>query len=339
MKKNNNFLTQTWNLIKKHPILSFFIFLAIAGLLTIAYFRFALGWVSILDSGFIKYSVTKIIETDPLTQKTIETEIHSRTWWDWLELLIIPAVLAAGAFLLNKSERDNDRKIAQERNEKDQKLAQERFEHEQTLALDRQREAALQTYFDRMTELLLEKKLLKSKNGDEIRTVAITLTISTMFSLDTRRNCLLMRFLSEAKLIGQKDPIIKFENNDLNKVSWSEGDLRGLNLSNLDFSVADMSRAFLSEANLSGAKLNGANLIEAFLKGANLSGAKLNGADLSGAFLKGADLSGADLSEAILTEAFLEGAIVNYEQLAQTASLDGATLPMSSPYTAVPKTS
>jgi hypothetical protein len=63
------------------------------------------------------------------------------------------------------------------------------------------------------------------------------------------------------------------------------------------------------------------------LNGADLSGANLSWADLSWAFLGGAELSGADLSKANLEGANLEGAKVLPEQLAQAASLKGATLP------------
>jgi uncharacterized protein YjbI with pentapeptide repeats len=50
-------------------------------------------------------------------------------------------------------------------------------------------------------------------------------------------------------------------------------------------------------------------------------------ADLSRADLRDANLSGADLRGANLHHADLRGAQVTKEQLAQTASLQGATLP------------
>ena len=75
------------------------------------------------------------------------------------------------------------------------------------------------------------------------------------------------------------------------------------------------------------ANLRGANLQEAKLGGANLQGAFLVNADLSRADLRDANLSGADLRGANLHHADLRGAQVTKEQLAQTASLQGATLP------------
>ncbi len=74
------------------------------------------------------------------------TGFLNKTLWDWLQLLIIPAVLSLGAFLFNRAERSN----------------------EQAVALDNQRATALQTYLDRMSELLLEKNL--RRNADMRKT-------------------------------------------------------------------------------------------------------------------------------------------------------------------------
>jgi hypothetical protein len=95
----------------------------------------------------------------------------------------------------------------------------------------------------------------------------------------------------------------------------------------------------LREANLQGAKLDGANLHGANLYGANLYGAKLNGADLQEADLRGAYLQGTllDTREANLYGAYpqgadLQGATVTDEQLADTLSLQGATMPDGQKY-------
>jgi hypothetical protein len=84
----------------------------------------------------------------------------------------------------------------------------------------------------------------------------------------------------------------------------------------------------LHEANLMGANLNKANLV-----GANLQGAFLLGANLQGAFLlRGANLDGAFLQVADLTAANLQGAEVTDEQLADTRSLEEATMPNGQKY-------
>jgi hypothetical protein len=72
--------------------------------------------------------------------------VRAKTLWDWMDLLVIPLVLAAGAFYLERSERAVERRAAEDH----AKLERE-------IATDRQQEAALQTYLDRMADLLLEK--------------------------------------------------------------------------------------------------------------------------------------------------------------------------------------
>ena len=69
--------------------------------------------------------------------------IRGKTVWDWMELLIIPLSLLIGGYILNRSERDIERQRAEDRT----KLERE-------IAADRQREAALQNYLDRMADLL-----------------------------------------------------------------------------------------------------------------------------------------------------------------------------------------
>lgn len=78
--------------------------------------------------------------------------------------------------------------------------------------------------------------------------------------------------------------------------------IKGLQLTHIDFSGASLSEANLLGANLFMANLKGANLSQAKLMECNLSKANLS------AGLSGANLSGADLSEAILSGANLSGA-------------------------------
>src|SRR5919199_1816586 len=110
------------------------------GLIALVALIVALYWVP--GSGFDAYP-------PEVTRDKIQPQ-REKTLWDWLDLLIVPAVLAVGAYLFNQAEKKNDRAIAE----------------------DNQRERALQTYLDRMSELLLKENLLQSQPGDEVRAVA-----------------------------------------------------------------------------------------------------------------------------------------------------------------------
>jgi hypothetical protein len=208
------------------------------------------------------------------------TGFGQKTLWDWMQLLIVPVVLAVGAFLFN---------IAASRNE-------------QKIALDSQRETLLQDYFDRMSELLLDKQLPESDSKAIVRYIARSRTLTVLPRLDADRKRSLLQFLHESDLISvtASTRIISLKGANLSKAN-----LRKINLSMANLSGTDLSGADLREADLSGTLLSRANLSKANLSGANLNKANLRMADLSGA-----DLSGADLSEV-----YFQDAIIRKEQL------------------------
>lgn len=202
------------------------------------------------------------------TVRAKNTGFEAKTLWDWMQLLIIPLLLAGGAFFLNRSERNTEREIA----------------------TDRQREDALQAYLDRMADLLLKDKLGSTKKR-EVRDVARTRTLTVLRSLDKKRKGFVLRFLYEAGLISHK-PIINLDRADLRGAYLAGADLKGANLTG-----AFLSEAFLEGVDLSEAKLNKVSLNKAFLGGANLSEADLTEAYLAEANLVGADLTGAKILE------------------------------------------
>ena len=255
--------------------------------------RFALYSGLVLLVGGFLYGLVEAVITN-------NTGFETKTLWDWMELLIVPSVLAGGAFFLNRSERNTEREIA----------------------MDRQQEAALQSYFDRMSELLLKEKLRTTRKS-EVRDVARTRTLSIMRVLDTKRINLIIQFLSEAKLITDAKSIF---NNA--KMNW-------MNLPNIRFADAYMVEASLADSNLElvsmegvnlgGAHLEGANLQYADLEGANLKDASLFGANLEGANLEGANLEGANLLFVNLRGAYLHGANLKSASL-MDAKLEGSSL-------------
>jgi uncharacterized protein YjbI with pentapeptide repeats len=207
---------------------------------------------------------------------------HGKTLWDWLQLLIIPAVLAIGGYVFN---------LTVSRNE--QKSTQLRDRTERQIALDSQQEAALQAYIDKMSELLLEKKLRGSAPEDEVRKVARVRTLTVLQRLDTRRKGSVLQFLHESGLIEKDKTII-----DLNGAELNSADLIGANLTN-----ANLTDVFLLDANLGYANLTNADLSRTALHGADLSHANLTGANLYLAHLYRANFSEANVSQGQLNKA------------------------------------
>jgi uncharacterized protein YjbI with pentapeptide repeats len=252
-----------------------------------------------------------------------------KTLWDWLELLIVPVVLAGGALLFNRSERRAEREIAKKRDQTEREIAN-----------DRVSENALQTYLDRMTELLLEKNLRNSEPEEEVVVVARARTLTVLRSLDADRKGALVRFLYEAHLIDRDKVIINLSGANLSNANLYEANLKGVHLGRAHLDGAIMVRANLEEANLDQTHLEGANLFEIKLNDAYLQWAKLEGARLEYANLIRADfqyagleqvnLRGARLMEANLRRATLPNANLNGAKLVETdltkADLRGADL-------------
>jgi len=244
------------------------------------------------------------------------TGLRGKTLWNWLELFIIPSVLTFALLWFNLSENERARNAEDQRALNQLKIEEERA-----------KESALQLYLDRMTELLLERKLRTSERDDEVRSVARARTLTVLSQLDGRRKGFLLRFLYESGLISVSTRIITLGGAILGEATASEtvlsrADLTGAELSRVFLSEAYLTRVHLIGADLHGSHLSKANLVSADLRGANLTGANLKGAQLSGADLRGAELNGADLSEANLRIAK-----VTPEQLANVKSLAGATMP------------
>jgi uncharacterized protein YjbI with pentapeptide repeats len=248
-------------------------------------------------------------------------ERPAKTLWDWLQLLGIPVALASLAFLLNEAQsrreqRHEDQRAAQQRKVEDQRAMQQR-----TSAVDAERENTLRTYLAQMSDLMLARRLLRSKPGADVREVARTATLTAVRRLDGPRRGLVGQFLAEARLLDnekQGGMAVDLSRADLAHAGLYQAVLSGADLSRADLTGADLRRAFLVNANLSGARLFGAHLqgallgqadlLRANLSGAHLYQAHLHGADLRGALLFGAHLFGAHLRGANLRDAILVGA-------------------------------
>jgi uncharacterized protein YjbI with pentapeptide repeats len=252
------------------------------------------------------------------------TGLPGKTLWDWLQLLVIPLALAGLAFLLNNSQSDRE-----------QRREDERASRQRATAADAAREEALRTYLTQMSGLMLDRKLLRSRRGDDVRAVARTLTLTTVRRLDGERKAAVVRFLVEARLLSARDPKVELEGANLRSADLQDVDpalslgepddveLEGANLRSADLRGANLALLSLTDADLRGADLGGARcyLEETYegcgggpeFDGANLRGANLGGADLplanfSDVDLRGANLPGADLTAADFAYADLRGA-------------------------------
>jgi uncharacterized protein YjbI with pentapeptide repeats len=209
---------------------------------------------------------------------------------------------------------------------RDQQREDRRATQQQRSAIDAERENTLRTYLAQISDLMLERHLLRSQPRADVREVARTATLTAARRLDGPRRGVVIRFLAEARLLqnrGRTGVPLRIASADLRKADLSGADLSGAHLNRADLRDADLEGAHLSRAVLDRADLNhavlrgavlpGTGLIEVHLKEATLHGANLRGANLflaqlNHAVLRGAVLPGADLRGAYLDEADLRRA-------------------------------
>ena len=253
------------------------------------------------------------------------------TLWDWIKLLVVPAVLAVGGVWFNQRQQARDRVSADRRAQDD----------------------ALEAYLDDMTDLMIDHHLRSPHKGEDpkdVRAVARARTLTLLTRLDGKRKGHVVQFLYESGLIVQDRPVV-----DLRGADLSEANLKGANLQGADLRQANLKRANLRKADLGGANLSRACFVDAHLEGASLDDSiippvdvmepirkgraiDLSYAILSGAHLEGASLLNAHLFNATLQGTYLEGVDVRgadlsgawgwtAEQLSAAKSLEGTTMP------------
>ena len=242
----------------------------------------------------------------------------SKTAWDWLQLLIVPAVLAAAVAIYNQVQT----------NQANSRLEQQAAENRKQVAVANQ-DAIFQSYLNQMSTLMVAKKLLTSEPNSSVSEAGRILTFGFMSAMDAVRKGEVVRFLFRAHLLGNTQvntgrppgaPLINLASADLQGANLVGANLENANLTGVDLTGADLTRADLQTTDLDGATLQHANLSQAILNAnANLSGADLRGANLTAAslvdanlqhaYLTGANLTGANLTGANLTGANLSGAI------------------------------
>jgi uncharacterized protein YjbI with pentapeptide repeats len=275
--------------IRKHWVATVIIVFAVAiGLIITGYW---FDWTGF--KGYNKVTTTRIISgKDAGTVTRTEEFQPGKGVWDWLQLLgvlAIPVVVALGAAAITAQQRKTQEKAAKLQEYKD----------------------ASQTFWENMSKLILDNKLLKSHEGDPVREIARAQTLVTLSRLSGSHGykAALLQFLHEAKLIKNPDPIISLSPTLRRERSQSVSKVI----------LAHLNEAFLNEADLHDAYLRQVDLSDADLSNADLSGADLQFTNLRKANLSGTDLTGADLTGAV--------GITNEGLEKQTKYLKGAIMP------------
>jgi uncharacterized protein YjbI with pentapeptide repeats len=248
-----------------------------------------------------------------------------KTLWDWMQLLIVPAVLAAGAYGITS---------AQTRHE--QQREAQRSAQQDRIAADDRRDAALAAYLEQMSGLIAEHRLAHTSDPS-LGGLAASLTSTVLRQLDGPRRGLVVQFLARSRLIDRDAAIVSLYRANLRGARLRDAYLTNVTLAG-DMTSADLRNAILTGADLSLLNLQGADLHGAVLSDADFSRSNLrdvdfsdtgyvthDGTDFSGACLTGAQFDGADLPSASFKDA--EGRDIDFSDASfEDADFSGAML-------------
>jgi hypothetical protein len=204
--------------------------------------------------------------------------VADKTLWDWLQLLVVSAVLAAGGLLLNTAQRARELEAQEAQKSREQYIQDQRAQDD-----------ALQAHLDYVSKLLIDEVVVSASTqpqtedrstppkfvssliemnakNPQLFTVIRVRTLAVLTRLDAYRKPYVLGFLYESGLI-YKD----------NKEQPPAIELFGADLSGADLTQSNFDGICLSQTYMSGAILTGASLQEADLSGADLSRADLSG--------------------------------------------------------------
>jgi uncharacterized protein YjbI with pentapeptide repeats len=190
---------------------------------------------------------------------------QKKSFWDWLQLLIVPLMLAFGAFYLNYASESTDKQIAKEREQ--QELLKDYFSKMQTLIVETKKSKELQ--------ILNQDRLL-----EDFKPIAQALTLAVLDELDGKRKGKVITYLAESKFIGKDNPIITLEKANLQKLkldNWTGSliQIKGADMTEAQINELDLANSNLARSNLSHATLKDVTLVNSDLSGVNLDGATL----------------------------------------------------------------
>jgi uncharacterized protein YjbI with pentapeptide repeats len=231
----------------------------------------------------------------------------AKTFWDFLQLLLVPLLLFLIAWLFNGWQASRDRSRGE----------------------NSRQDATLDAYFKEMGDLILDRELQSAPPHAAVHELARTLTLTTVRRLDAERKGDVIWFLAEAGLLNRPKNTQQAKNGpDTPPVDVGGADFRGA-----DLRGGRLVGTVLDDTDLGGARFDGTELRDASFFGADLHGASFDHSTLNHVLFQDADLSAAALShtsiqdssfeDSCLTKASFAGAQFDYEPKKQT-TFEGA---------------
>ncbi len=218
-----------------------------------------------------------------------------KTFWNWLELLFVPFLLALGGIWIDNRLDEREREIAKDQVSSQKLLGYYREVKSSIKELNQEiiEIAESGSKIEGMRDIAKSKSISDLqvatnlvKDSNDISTILndARLQVHTLLEeLDRERKGKLVKYLYDLQLIQERCEVKQSGSKYYHYCLEPVISLVGSNLSNTNFSNHNLSKVKFERANLRESNLTGANLFEANLEGADLSGANLDGANLRNA--------------------------------------------------------
>ena len=238
---------------------------------------------------------------------------RGKTIWDWMQLLVIPLILAGVAYYLANTQREKELEIAE----------------------TEKSENALQNFLDYMTKLMIEHEYLDDEEFEGAARLIRARTLMVLEQLNGKQKGHLLRFLIETTLLDKEKIYLNLKRANLTRLEFEPGGYSDFNLDGVNLDYANLAECQFHNVQMKGISMRDANLEYAdftsgsleyiLLNRSNLYNAKLGKANMFKANLQDANLEGAILQETILSRSNLRGANLR-ESFAVKISLDSSDL-------------
>lgn len=230
-----------------------------------------------------------------------ETKEAAKTLWDWLDLLIIPAVIGLLGWLYSQTEKIKTKKRDEERSQNE----------------------VLESFLLTMTNLIIEHKLHDTPNRQILSIARARINIA-LHNLNGSRKGQVLQFLYESDLIDLTPKInligINFQNVVIDEIVLGKSEIKGSYFNNSSIQKANLSGGVFIGCDFSDANLSQSLVTNTDFSYSNFTNAILNNMDLTSVNLEGVNLTNANLRGSKISKVQLEN-IYDKERIKTTKKL------------------
>ena len=201
---------------------------------------------------------------------------HNKQLWNWLELLIIPILLAAGGFFL-ENQATRKLKLLEDQNSKQESLKEYFKSVQEIIKSSNQKNSSIRGWIEK--DQTKKYDLVNNLNYEDKKLIEL-FTRLVLTEIDGQQKRQVIKFLYELELIRcSKDDLECKKILNLDQVDLTKANLKNLNLESVYLAGVNLKNADLSNTNLELANFKNANL-----KNTNLKLSRMKNATMSNAF-------------------------------------------------------